>query len=180
MTDKKELRKKLKRANSRLDTLRKKGYGNMSAIPLALKQMEIATGDKQKKYFKMGRNKTEQELEKIEAQVDRFLNSNWSTIKGIKTIVAKSASTLQKNSNLSDEQLATMIDTFQLDVYNKAMEIGGLSSKQIVNLAKDGNNYSSKDFEKAFTEYVDKVSEKDIPEQDRFQLFLDILDRNKI
>ena len=72
-----------------------------------------------------------------------------------------------------------MIDTFQLDVYNKAVELGGLSSKQIVNLVKDSNNYSGKDFEKAFTEYVDKVSEKDIPEQDRFQLFLDILDSNK-
>ena len=179
MTDKKELRKKIKRANSRLDMLRKKGYGNISAIPLALKQMEIATGEMQKKHFKLGRNKTEQDLEKIEAQVDRFLNSNWSTIRGIKTIVTKSASTLQKNSDLSDEQLVTMIDTFQLDVYSKAAELGGLSSKQIVNLAKDGNNYSSKDFEKAFAEYVNKVSEKDIPEQDRFQLFLDILDGNK-
>ena len=179
MTDKKELRKKIKRANSRLDTLRKKGYGNISAIPLALKQMEIATGEKQKKYFKMGRNKTEQDLEKIEAQVDRFLNSNWSTIRGIKAIVTKSAATLQKNSELTDEQLATVIDTFQLDVYNKAMELGGLSSKQIVNLSKDGNNYSSKDFEKALTEYVVKLSEQDIAEQDRFQLFLDILDSNK-
>ena len=179
MIDKKELRKKLKRANSRLDTLRKKGYGNISAIPLALKQMEIATGEKQKKYFKMGRNKTEQDLEKIEAQVDRFLDSNWSTIKGIKNIVKKSASTLQKNSDLSDEQLATAIDTFQLDVYSKAMELGGLTSKQVVNLAKDGNNYSSKDFEKALTEYVDKLAEQDIAEQDRFQLFLDILDGNK-
>ena len=179
MIDKKELRKKIKRANSRLDTLRKKGYGSISAIPLALKQMEIATGEKQQKHFKMGRNKTEQDLEKIEAQVDRFLNSNWSTIRGIKNIVAKSASTLQKNSNLSDEQLATMIDTFQLDVYNKAMELGGLSSKQVVNLAKDGNNYSSKDFEKALTEYVNKLAEQDIAEQDRFQLFLDILDGNK-
>lgn len=179
MTDKKELRKKIKRANSRLDTLRKKGYGSISAIPLALKQMEIATGEQQKKHFKTGRNKTEQDLEKIEAQVDRFLNSNWSTIRGIKNIVAKSAATLQKNSELTDEQLATMVDTFQLDVYSKAMELGGLSSKQIVNLAKDGNNYSSKDFEKAFAEYVNKVSEKDIPEQDRFQLFLNILDGNK-
>ena len=179
MTDKKELRKKIKRANSRLDTLRKKGYGNISAIPLALKQMEISTGEIQNKYFKMGRNKSEQDLEKIDAQVDRFLDSNWSTIRGIKNIVAKSASTLQKNSNLSDEQLATMIDTFQLDVYNKAMELGGLSSKQIVNLAKDGNKYSSKDFEKAITEYVNKLAEQDIAEQDRFQLFLDILDGNK-
>lgn len=179
MTDKKELRKKIKRANSRLDTLRNKGYGNISVIPLALKQMEIATGEAQKKYFKIGRNKTEQELEKIDAQVDRFLNSNWSTIRGIKAIVTKSAVTLQENSGLTDEQLATVIDTFQIDVYNKAMELGGLSSKQIVNLAKDGNIYSSKDFEKAFTKYVDKLSEKDIPEQDRFQLFLDILDNNK-
>ena len=179
MTDKKELRKKIKRANSRLDTLRKKGYGSISAIPLALKQMEIATGEKQKKYFKMGRNKTEQDLEKIDAQVDRFLNSNWSTIRGIKAIVTKSTSTLKKNSNLSDEQLANVIDTFQLDVYSKAMEIGGLSSKQIVNLAKDGNNYSSKDFEQAFTKYIDKLAEKDIAEHDRFQLFLDILDSNK-
>ena len=178
MTDKKELRKKIKRANSRLDTLRKKGYGSISAIPLALKQMEIATGETQKKYFKTGRNKSEQELEKIEAQVDRFLNSNWSTIRGIKAIVTKSAATLQENSELTDEQLATAIDTFQLDVYNKAMELGGLSSKQIINLAKD-DNYSGRDFEKAFTEYVDKVSEKDIPEQERFQLFLDILDGNK-
>lgn len=179
MIDKKELRKKIKRANSRLDTLRKKGYGNISAIPLALKQMEIATGEKQIKYFKMGRNRTDPDLEKIDAQVDRFLNSNWSTIRGIKAIVTKSASTLQKNSDLSDEQLAAVIDTFQLDVYSKAMELGGLSSKQIVNLAKDGNNYSSKDFEKAFTEYVDKLYEKDIPEQDRFQAFLDILDDKK-
>ena len=178
MTDKKELRKKIKRANSRLDTLRKKGYENISAIPLALKQMEIATGETQKKYFKMGRSKTEQDLEKIDAQVDRFLNSNWSTIRGIKAIVTKSAATLQENSELTDEQLATAIDTFQLDVYNKAMELGGLSSKQIINLAKD-DNYSGRDFEKAFTEYVDKVSEKDIPEQERFQLFLDILDGNK-
>ena len=179
MIDKKELRKKIKRANSRLDTLRKKGYENISAIPLALKQMEIATGETQKKHFKMGRNKTEQDLEKIDAQVDRFLNSNWSTIRGIKAIVTKSAATLQENSELTDEQLATMIDTFQLDVYSKAMELGGLSSKQIVNLSKDSNNYSSKDFEKAFAEYVNKVSEKDIPDQDRFQLFLDILDDNK-
>ena len=179
MIDKKELRKKIKRANSRLDTLRKKGYGNISAIPLALKQMEIATGEKQKKHFKMGRNKTEQDIEKIDAQVDRFLSSNWSTIRGIKAIVTKSAATLQENSELTDEQLATAIDTFQLDVYNKAMELGGLSSKQIVNLAKDGNNYSNKDFEKAFTKYVDKVSEKDIAEYDRFQLFLDILDGKK-
>ena len=179
MIDKKELRKKIKRANSRLDTLRKKGYGNISAIPLALKQMEIATGETQKKYFRMGRNKSEQDLEKIDAQVERFLDSNWSTIKGIKNIVAKSAATLQKNSELTDEQLATMIDTFQLDVYNKSMELGGLSSKQIVNLAKDSNNYSSRDFEQAFTKYIDKLAEKDIAEQDRFQLFIDILDSNK-
>ena len=179
MIDKKELRKKIKRANSRLDTLRKKGYVNISVIPLALKQMEIATGEKQKKYFKMGRNKTEQDLEKIDAQVDRFLNSNWSTIRGVKAIVTKSASKLKENNNLTDEQLATAIDTFQLDVYSKSMELGGLSSKQIVNLAKDGNNYSSKDFEKALTKYVEKLAEQDIAEQDRFQLFLDILDSNK-
>ena len=72
-----------------------------------------------------------------------------------------------------------MIEAFQLDVYSKAVELGGLSSKQIVNLSKDSNKYSSKDFEKAFTKYVDTVSEKDIQEQDRFQLFLDILDGNK-
>ena len=174
MTDKKELRKKLKRANSRLDTLRKKGYGNISAIPLALKQMEIVTGEKQKKYFRMGRNKTEQDLKKIEAQVDRFLNSNWSTIRGIKTIVTKSASTLQKKEGLSDAQIANAIDTFQFDVYSKAMELGGLASKQVVQAFKDDTDALT--MERALTEYVKKVSENDIPDDERFQAFLDILE----
>ena len=177
MIDKKELRKKIKRANSRLDTLRKKGYENISAIPLALKQMEIATGEKQKKYFKMGRNKTEQDLEKIDAQVDRFLNSNWSTIRGIKAIVTKSAATLQKKEGLSDTQIANAIETFQLDVYSKAMELGGLASKQVVQAFKDDTDAVT--MEKALTEYIKRISDNDgknVPEDERFQVFLDILE----
>ena len=173
-----ELKRKISRANKRLRTLRKTGHGNISAIPLALKQMEIATGTKQKKFFKIGRGKkTDKDYEKIEKQIDRFLQSEWSTVRGIKAIASRSAATLQKKEGLTDAQIENAIDTFQLDVYSKAMELGGLASKQVVQAFKDDTDALT--MEKAFTEYVKKVSENDgknVPEDERFQVFLDILE----
>lgn len=173
-----ELKRKISRANKRLRTLRKTGHGDISAIPLALKQMEIATGTKQKKFFNIGRGKkTDKDYEKIEAQIDRFLQSEWSTVHGIKAITERSAATLQKKEGLSDVQIANAIDTFQLDVYSKAMELGGLASKQVVQAFKDDTDVMT--MEKALTEYVKKVSENDgknVPEDERFQAFLDILE----
>ena len=178
MAASKELRRKISKANKRLDRLRKRGHGNISAIPLALKQMEIATGTKQKNFFKIGRGKkTDKDYEKIETQIDRFLQSEWSPLRGIKAITARSAATLQKKEELSDVQLASAIDMFQLDVYSKAMELGGLASKQVVQAFKDDTDAVT--MEKALTEYVKKVSENDgknIPEDERFQSFLDILE----
>lgn len=178
MAASKELKRKISRANKRLRTLRKSGHGNISAIPLALKQMEIATGTKQKKFFKIGRGKkTDKDYEKIEKQVDRFLQSDWSTVHGIKAITARSAATLQNKEKLTDVQIANAVDTFQLDVYSKAMELGGLASKQVVQAFKDDTNALT--MEKALTEYVKKISENDgknVPEDERFQAFLDILE----
>ena len=173
-----ELKRKISKANKRLRTLRKSGHGNISAIPLALKQMEIATGTKQKNFFKIGRGKkTDKDYEKIETQIDRFLESEWSTVHGIKAITTRSASTLQKKEGLSDSQIANAIDTFQLDVYSKAMELGGLASKQVVQAFKD--NTDAVTMEKALTEYVKRISDddgKNVPEDERFQVFLDILE----
>ena len=178
MAASKELKRKISKANKRLRTLRKTGHGDISAIPLALKQMEIVTGKKQKKYFNIGRGKkSDKEYRKIETQIDRFLQSEWSTVHGIKAITARSAATLQKKEKLTDVQIANAVDTFQLDVYSKAMELGGLASKQVVQAFKDDTNALT--MEKALTEYVNKLSENDgknVPEDERFQVFLDILE----
>lgn len=177
MAASKELRRKISKANKRLRTLRKSGHGNISAIPLALKQMEIATGTKQKNFFKIGRGKkTDKDYEKIEAQIDRFLQSEWSTVRGIKAIASRSATTLQKKEGLTDAQIANAIDTFQLDVYSKAMELGGLASKQVVQAFKEDTDAVT--MEKALTEYVKRISDdgKNVPEDERFQVFLDILE----
>lgn len=141
MVDKKEVRKKLKRANARLAYMRKKDLGKLSAIPLALREHAKITGA-MSETFKMGRKPDMKTLEKLDTQLDRFLQSKWTTEKGRNEIYEKRLKTFATDKNLKLERnlALKLFDVFSTDVYEMAREKGLLDSTQLIELIKNEDN----------------------------------------
>jgi hypothetical protein len=151
MVDKKEVRKKLKRANSRLAHMRKKGLSKLSVIPLALREHAKITGV-MSETFKMGRKPDTKTLEKLDRQLDQFLKSKWTTEKGRNEIYEKRLKTFATDKELLLERdlALKLFDVFSTDIYEIAKEKGLLDSTQLIELIKNEDNVNdAEDFEQA-------------------------------
>jgi hypothetical protein len=178
MVDKKELATKIKRANARLAYMRKKGYDNLSVVPLALREHGKITGADKPSNFKMGRKTSVKKLEQIDRQIDKFLNSKWTTSKGRSEILEKRLDAFTRNAkqsdkdrvyNMSRKQALTLFDTFATDVYEKAASLGMLDSRQLVDIIKSTNASADK-IEKALTDaYTQAVLDGTLDAIDAFE-----------
>jgi hypothetical protein len=157
---KKETQRKVATANKRLQRMRQQGYGNLSVIPLALREYSKITG-KKADTFKIGKAPSEEKLELINRQIDKFLQSDWTTSAGRKRIVEKRKATFKDVTKwgLTEKETVRLFDLFDTDAYSKAVEKGALDSRQAIDLIREGNDATL--LEKALTEVIADASIKE-------------------
>lgn len=168
--NKQDVQKKLRKANKRLSTMRNRGLGKLSVIPLALRENAKITGEKPNiKNFKMGRNPDYKRLEQLDKQLDKFLKSKWTTQKGRKQIFDKRLSTIVKrNDNLTIDRALVLYDVFSTDEYAKAKEKGLFDSRQIIELVSTTDN-NAMSFERALNTVLTESNKPDFDVADAFE-----------
>lgn len=155
-----DVRRKINRANKRLATMRKKGLGDLSVIPLALREYSKISGETADT-FKMPTDKSEARLKRTERQLDKFLNSKWTSQKGRAEIYRRRLATFEKKEELklSKTQALKFFDIVNTDVYSKLKEMGYMDSEQIVELVRNSGRKRASSFEKALNNLYDYVQE---------------------
>lgn len=155
-----DVRKKINRANKRLATMRRKGLGDLSVIPLALREYSKISGE-MSDVFKMPTDKSEARLKRTERQLDKFLNSKWTSQKGRAEIYRKRLATFEKKEELklSKTQALKFFDIVNTDVYSKLKEMGYMDSEQIVELVRESGKKRASSFENALNSLYNYVQE---------------------
>lgn len=155
-----DVRRKLNRANKRLATMRRKGLGDLSVVPLALREYSKISGEISDA-FKMPTDTSEAHLKRTERQLDRFLNSKWTSQNGRAEIYRKRLATFEKKDTLklSKTQALKFFDIVNTDIYSKMKEMGYMDSEQIVELVRDSGRKRASSYEKALNNLYDYVQE---------------------
>ena len=160
MSNVSDVRKKLNRANKRLATMRRKGLGDLSVIPLALREYAKISGETAD-VFKMPSDKSTAKLKRTERQLDKFLNSKWTSQKGRAEIYRKRLDTFEKKEELklSKTQALKFFDIVNTDVYSKLKDMGHMDSEQIVELVRNSGRKKTSSYEKALNSLYNYVQE---------------------
>lgn len=155
-----DVHRKIKRANKRLATMRKKGLGDLSVIPLALREYSKISGE-MSDTFKMPADKSEARLKRTERQLDKFLKSKWTSQQGRAEIYRKRLETFEKKEQLklNKTQALKFFDIVNTDIYSKLKEMGYMDSEQIVELVRNSGRKRASTYEKALNNLYDYVQE---------------------
>lgn len=155
-----DVRRKLNRANKRLVTMRRKGLGDLSVIPLALREYSKISGEVSD-VFKMPTDKSEARLKRTERQLDKFLNSKWTSQKGRAEIYRKRLATFEKKDKLqlNKTQALKFFDIVNTDIYSKLKDMGYMDSEQIVELVRNSGRKRASSYEKALNSLYNYVQE---------------------
>ena len=164
---KKRLEKEVRLANRRLQSMRSKGYGNLTVIERALAEFEKYSKKTNAKKFSLDGVNTPKKRKLLKTQLNKFLSSEWTTDKGRKNILQKRINTFMRDKEtggkwgLSETETLLLFDVFASDEYHKAIEKGMLSSDQVIDIVRTNNNSKSNDFERALKSLVKSNVEPD-------------------
>lgn len=164
---KKRLERDIKIANRRIQSMKSKGYGNLTVIERALAEFEKYSKQSNAKKFSLDGINTAKKRKLLKAQLGKFLSSEWTTDVGRKNILKKRIKAFTRDTEtggkwgLSEKETLLLFDVFASDEYHKAIEKGMLSSGQVIDIVRKNNNSNSNDFEKALKSLVKSNIEPD-------------------
>lgn len=122
MTDIKKLRKDIQKANKRLERLEKNEHVNWA---YKLAPLDV---DGERRRFRIPKNPSPRDLNRIERQLDRFLDAKTSTITGIEDVRNRRIDTLIKNHdlpvNIDREKLSDFLSSRQFEQLKKYADSG--------------------------------------------------------
>lgn len=114
---------------------------DLQAFKSIIQRVKMITGQKRKGlYYSSIERMKESDIKLLNRQLERFIESPQATVQGREEIYKKAVKTFSLNYGF-DENLAVFImDTYQTDAYNKLLEMGILSSDQVVKMYSTGGS----------------------------------------
>lgn len=150
------LERQVRLANRRIQSMKSQGYGNLTVIDRALKEAKKITGTSEKFTVKGVNSNKKRSI--LSAQLDKFLNSKWTTESGRKDILEKRINTFmsdgEKGYSMTRAQVLKLFDLFETDEYHKVIEKKMLDSKQMIDIIKKNDDVSSHELEHILSELV--------------------------
>ena len=95
---KKRLERDIKIANRRIQSMKSKGYGNLTVIERALAEFEKYSKQSKAKKFSLDGINTPKKRKLLKAQLGKFLSSEWTTDAGRKNILKKRINAFTRNT----------------------------------------------------------------------------------
>lgn len=168
-----KLNDNIKKANTRLRSMRASGYGNLSVIKIAMQQAKLAGGVKKgaKTFSYTGQLDNYKKMMLLNETLEKFLASPWTTKKGRAEILQKRMSTFtaplsvavstnKKYYGLTEKEVITLFDIFETDAYHKLVEKGIWDSKQQIDFIQNHFDVSADFMEKIFNEILSDNDDK--------------------
>lgn len=145
--------KKIEKANTLLNEMKKDGYGNLSVITLAEEQIrKLQDAEMLPDSFPSISDVPYEKLNAYDRILEKFINSPWTTEEGRNDIYKKRLSSFQSNNKITKKRALQLYDIFDTDVYHQVIEKGLLDSKQIIDMVLHTRRGSATvlSFEQAF------------------------------
>lgn len=162
-----KLNENIKKANTRLRSMRASGYGKLSVIKIAMQQAKLAGGVKKgaKTFSYTGQLDNYKKMMLLNETLEKFLASPWTTKKGRAEILQKRMSTFtapisvsnatgRKYYGLTEKEVITLFDVFETDAYHKLVEKGIWDSKQQIDFIQNHSDVPADFMEKIFNDLL--------------------------
>lgn len=108
---------------------------NLQAFKSVLQRVKMITGQKRKGlYYTSIERMKESDIKLLNRQLEKFIKSPQATSEGRNEIYKKAVETFSLNYGFDKSLALSIMDTFQIDAYNKLLEMGIISSDQVVKM----------------------------------------------
>ena len=130
---------------------------DLQAFKSIIQRVKMITGQKRKGlYYSSIERMKESDIKLLNRQLERFIESPQATAQGREEIYKKAVNTFSLNNGFDKNLALSIMDTYQTDAYNKLLEMGILSSDQVVKMYSTGG--SEAQVEKALVKFGNWVS----------------------
>ena len=120
---------------------RKDSVLDLHAFKTVIQRVKLITGQKRKGlYYTSIERIKESDIKLLNRQLERFIESPQATAQGREEIYKKAVKTFSLNYGFDKNLALSIMDTFQTDAYNTLLEIGVLSSDQVVKMYSIGGS----------------------------------------
>lgn len=114
---------------------------NLQAFKSIIQRVKMITGQKRKGlYYTSIERMKESDIKLLNRQLELFIESPQATVQGREEIYKKAVNTFSLNYGFDKNLALSIMDTYQTDAYNKLLEMGILSSDQVVKMYSIGGS----------------------------------------
>ena len=114
---------------------------DLQAFKSIIQRVKMITGQKRKGlYYSSIERMKESDIKLLNRQLERFIESPQATAQGREEIYKKAVNTFSLNNGFDKNLALSIMDTYQTDAYNKLLEMGILSSDQVVKMYSTGGS----------------------------------------
>ena len=114
---------------------------DLQAFKSIIQRVKMITGQKRKGlYYSSIERMKESDIKLLNRQLERFIESPQATAQGREEIYKKAVNTFSLNNGFDKNLALSIMDTYQTDAYNKLLEMGILSSDQVVKMYSVGGS----------------------------------------
>lgn len=114
---------------------------DLQAFKLVIQRVKMITGQKRKGLYYTAIEKIkDSDLKLLNRQLENFIKSPQATAQGREEIYKKAVKTFSLNYGFDKNLALSIMDTYQTDAYNKLLEMGILSSEQVVKMYTIGGS----------------------------------------
>lgn len=129
----------MKKAKELYKQGRKDDALDLQAFKTVIQRVKLITGQKRKGlYYTSIERMRESDIKLLNRQLEKFIESPQATAQGREEIYKKAVNTFSLNYGFDKKLALSIMDTYQTDVYNKLLEMGILSSDQVVKMYSVG------------------------------------------
>lgn len=114
---------------------------DLHAFKSVIQRVKLITGQKRKGlYYASIERMKESDIKLLNRQLERFIESPQATVQGREEIYKKAVNTFSLNYGFDKNLALSIMETFQTDAYNKLLEMGIISSDQVVKMYSMGGS----------------------------------------
>lgn len=114
---------------------------DLQAFKSIIQRVKLITGQKRKGlYYTAIERMKDSDLKLLNRQLENFIKSPQATAQGREEIYKKAVNTFSLNYGFDRNLALSIMDTYQTDAYNKLLEMGILSSDQVVKMYSLGES----------------------------------------